>query len=128
HPVIAIALALTILVGAALPYTDIETGAAGVETLPPSDVKDGYLELQRDFYVGVLTPVEIVVDGPAADPQVQASVDSLVAALADSQEFGPATVQVNDAGDLTLVSAPMSVDANSEAAYATVDRLRNEIV
>ncbi|MCO5176920.1 MAG: MMPL family transporter [Thermomicrobiales bacterium] len=128
HPVLAIALALTILLGAALPYTDIETGAAGVETLPASDVKDAYLELQRDFYVGVLTPVEIVVDGPATDPQVQASVDSLVAALADSHEFGPATVQVNDAGDLTLVSAPMAVDANSEEAYATVDRLRNEIV
>ncbi len=128
HPVLAIALALTILLGAALPYTDIETGFAGVESLPRSDVKTAYQELQRDFYVGVLTPVEIVVDGQASDPGIKAGVDALVARLGEDGEFGPATVTTNDAGDLTLVSAPMSVDTNSEAAYATIHRLRSDIV
>ena len=128
HPVMAIALALTILLGAALPYTDINTGFAGVESLPESNVKTAYQELQRDFYVGVLTPVEIVVDGQATDPGIKTGIDTLVGKLGETGEFGPATVTTNDAGDLTLVSAPMSVDTNSEAAYATVEKLRSDIV
>jgi len=128
HPVMAIALALTILLGAALPYTDINTGFAGVESLPESNVKTAYQELQRDFYVGVLTPVEIVVDGQASDPGIQQGIETLVGNLDETGEFGPATVTTNDAGDLTLVSVPMSVDTNSEAAYATIERLRSDIV
>ena len=128
RPVIAIVLALGILVGASIPYFDMNTGASGVETLPESDVKTAFQILERDFYVGVLAPVEIVVDGDATAPDVQASIDGLVAGLKANGNFGPATVQTNDAGDLTLVSAPMAFDANAEAAYETIETLRADTV
>ncbi|MCR8526579.1 hypothetical protein WB334_26500, partial [Escherichia coli] len=62
RPVVSLVIAVSVLVAAALPYVDLNSGFAGAETLPASEARDGYEILQRDFSVGVLAPVEIVVD------------------------------------------------------------------
>jgi RND superfamily putative drug exporter len=72
--------------------------------------------------------VEIVVDGPAADGRVRGGVEALVALLRTDGAFGPATVQSNPAGDLTLVSVPLLVAPDSRAANEAVARLRDRIV
>jgi RND superfamily putative drug exporter len=128
HPLIAMSLALTLLIGAAIPYFGLDTGQSGIETLPESDVKTAFTILEEDFYAGVLAPVEIVIDGDASDPAVTSGVDALVAEIDQSGEFGPATVETNDAGDLTLVSAPMASDANSSESYTTVSWLREDAI
>jgi RND superfamily putative drug exporter len=128
HPVIAVVIALVILVSASLPYFDMKTGQAGVESLPQSDVKTAFEILERDFYVGVISPVEIVIDGNANDPAVAERIDTLVAELRTDAEYGPATVTTNDAGDLTLVSTPLATDANSQVSYDAVANLRESIV
>jgi RND superfamily putative drug exporter len=128
HPVIAVVIALVILVSASLPYFDMKTGQAGVESLPQSDVKTAFEILERDFYVGVISPVEIVIDGNANDPAVAERIDTLVAELGTDAEYGPATVTTNDAGDLTLVSTPLATDANSQVSYDAVANLRESIV
>ncbi|MEX1157329.1 MAG: efflux RND transporter permease subunit, partial [Thermomicrobiales bacterium] len=128
RPVIAVAITLVVLIAATLPYFDMRAGTTGVETLPESDVKTGFVILEEDFYVGMLAPVEIVIDGPADDADVQAGIDSLVADMQASGQFGAATVETNEAGDLTLVSAPLVTEAFAEASHDTVNWLRDSII
>ncbi|MGH9174383.1 MAG: MMPL family transporter, partial [Vicinamibacterales bacterium] len=80
------------------------------------------------FYVGMIAPVEVVVDGPSSDVDVEAGIDELVTQIEGHEQFGPATVETNEAGDLTLVSAPLVSDTNSEASYAAVNWLRETVV
>jgi putative drug exporter of the RND superfamily len=128
RPVVAIVLAVALLVGAAIPALDITIGQSGIETLPAGNLKTAFTILERDFYVGRLSPVKVVVDGSAGDPGVSAAIESLLATLAQDPQFGAATVETNEAGDLTLISAPMITDANSPESYAAVSQLRKEIV
>ncbi len=69
-----------------------------------------------------------MIDGPADSVDVRASIDQLLEDMDASGQFGPATVETNEAGDLTLVSAPLVTDANSEASYETVTWLRESII
>ena len=128
RPIIAVVVTLVVLIGATLPYFDMNSGTTGVETLPESDVKTAFQILGEDFYVGVLAPVEIVIDGPADSVNVRAGIDQLLEDMDASGQFGPATVETNPAGDLTLVSAPLVTDPNSEASYQTVTWLRESII
>lgn len=128
QPLIAAALALALLVALAIPYFDLKTGFAGVETLPESDVKTGFLILEEDFYVGQLAPVRIVVNANAHDPAVQQGVNALLEDLEASGQYGPATTEINDAGDITLIEAPMATDANAPASYAAIRTLRDELI
>ncbi|HEX5164358.1 MAG TPA: MMPL family transporter [Thermomicrobiales bacterium] len=128
RPVVAVVIALVLLIGATIPYFDMRSGTTGVESLPESDVKSAFEILHEDFYVGVLAPVEIVIDGPATDIDVQAGINSLVEDIEANDQFGSPTVETNEAGDLTLVSAPLVTDANSEASADAVTWLRESII
>ncbi|HEY7031503.1 MAG TPA: MMPL family transporter [Thermomicrobiales bacterium] len=128
RPVVSVVLAAGLLVAAALPYLDLHRGQAGVESLPPSDVRTAYALLSRDFPAGRLAPVEVVVDGPRT-AAVLAGIDRLVAATGQDPVFGPAEpTQWNATGDLALVRIPLTVDASSPGALAAVDRLRNDLI
>lgn len=128
HPVVSLILAIALLGSLAIPYFDMNRGAAGVESLPESDVKTAFVILERDFSAGLLAPVHIVVDAPES-PEVQASIDNLVASLEGNSSFVPeAQVQWNDQRDLAEIEIPLAMDANSERAYAMIDTLRNEII
>ena len=128
RPVIAVAVTLTVLIAATLPYFDMKSGTTGVETLPESDVKTAFTILEEDFYVGVLAPVEIVIDGPASDVDVQAGINALIEDIEANDQFGAPTVETNPAGDLTLVSAPLVTDAYSATSKDAVNWLRDSIV
>ena len=128
RPVVSAVLATALLVAAALPALDINTGLSGVEALPDGETKTAFRILEQDFYAGMVAPVEIVVDGRAADPGVQAGVGHLVAALGRDDLYGPATVTTNAAGDLTLISVPLAVDASTPAAEAAIGALRDGAV
>jgi RND superfamily putative drug exporter len=71
--------------------------------------------------------VEIVVDGDIT-PSVAASIADLQSALAADRSFGPSLVEVNHAGDMALVSAPLSGDIAGNGAMDTVRALRDEVV
>ncbi len=128
RPAISAVLAIALLVVATLPLIDIRTGQAGVETFPEGEVKRAFTILERDFYAGMVAPVEIVVDGSANDPAVKAGIEGLVATLSGNDLYGPATVTTNAAGDLTLVSVPMAVDPNERAAQQAISDLREDII
>ena len=128
RPIISAVLAIGLLVAASLPYLDLKTGQTGIESLPDSEVKTGYEILSDKFYAGILAPVEIVIDGDANSAEVQQDVNALVTALGEDPMYGPATIEVNEAGDLTLVSFPMTIDSSTPEAEQKVDDLRTTTI
>ncbi|MDH3470631.1 MAG: MMPL family transporter [Acidimicrobiia bacterium] len=108
----------------------MNTGFAGASTLPDRlETKQAFDILVEDFGLGgVGQPVEILVDGPI-DDGVQSALADLQAAMSSNRIFGPPDpVVVNDAGDLALLSVPLSGDIQSEVSTAAVENLRAELV
>jgi uncharacterized membrane protein YdfJ with MMPL/SSD domain len=129
HPVISLVLTVSFLVVCALPYFDLNEGSAGVSALPSGTKSaSAYRVLERDFPAGTVSPVEIVVDGNVNDPAVQSGIDRLNSLLAGTGVFGEPTVTSNQVGDLTLISAPMTIAPDSSQAYDEIHRLRENIV
>ncbi len=128
RPVIAMVLAIGLLLGATAPIIDLNTGQTGIEALPESDIKTAFEALREDFYVGALAPVEIVIDGDTENPAVMASTERLIGALEQDPNYGLASIEVNDAGDLALISVPMQSDANADESFAAIDELRSNLI
>src|SRR6266498_3760913 len=130
RPVTSLLVATGILAVAAIPLFGIRTGFSGISTYP-NDVqsKQAFTVLSRDFTAGGLTsPAQIVVDGDVGSPAVAAAIGRLQADLKTDRAFGPSTVQINQVGDLALVSVPVNGDPSSEAATAAVRHLRKVTV
>jgi putative drug exporter of the RND superfamily len=126
RPVVAVVASVMILAAAALPALDLEIGQAGIETLPEGKAKTGFQILESEFYVGQLSPVKIVIDGNINDPAIATGIESVVATLESDAQFGPATIETNEAGDLTLISVPMVTEASAPESIAAVTALRAE--
>jgi putative drug exporter of the RND superfamily len=128
RPVVSLVLAAGILLVASLPYLSIHEGFSGVSTLPDeAESKQAFLIMEREFSGGLGSPVDVVIDG-AITPSTSAAIEDLRGAMAADPSFGPSTVERNEAGDLALVSAPLSGDISSDAAIATVRELREDVV
>ncbi|MGH2560391.1 MAG: MMPL family transporter [Thermomicrobiales bacterium] len=128
HPVISVVLSVVILGTAALPYFDMNTGFAGVETLPEGDAKDAYLLLERDFSAGRLAPVDVVIDARPG-PEVDQGIARLNEALAADPIYGEiAAPRWSENDDLALVELTLATNPNDQTAYDAVERLREEIV
>lgn len=129
RPVISLIVGAGLLLAAAFSYLDINTGFAGVSTLPDDTAaKKAFAVLSSEFSGGQNSPVEIVVDGDVASPEVQSAIESFQATLAEDPMFGESRVEANDPGDLAVVSAPVNGDPSGEAAVASIDRVRTEYV
>ncbi len=128
-PVISIVLAVSVLVLAALPYSDLKTGFAGAETLPDSMPREAYDILARDFEVGLIAPVEFVIDTPRS-PESEALIESLRADLATDPGFATEdfTTTWNDANDLAHVTVPMTYAGSSQEAIDEIHRMRDDVV
>ena len=99
-----------------------------MSTLPDeAESKQAFLILEREFSGGLGSPVEIVIDG-GITPSVTASIEHMQAALAADPSFGPSTVEVNEAGDLALISVPLSGDIAGNDALDAIRELRAALV
>jgi RND superfamily putative drug exporter len=128
RPVVSLVLAAGILVVASVPYLSIHEGFSGVSTLPDeAESKQAFLIMEREFSGGLGSPVEVVIDG-AITASTVASIEDLQETMAADPSFGPSTVERNEAGDLVLVSVPLSGDISGDAAIATVRELREDVV
>jgi len=129
HPVIGVTVAVVALLAATIPYFGIRTGSAGVSTLPDSfQSKKGFMILAQEFHGAQVYPVNIVIDGPANSPQVQAAVEKLRATLKTDPIFGPSQFEANKAGDLGLLTVSMGSDPNAQVSIDAVSRLRSTYV
>ena len=119
-----------LLAAIGIAYFQIQTGFSGVSTLPDGlESKQAFVILETEFSGGLGEPVEIVADGPIT-PEVTAGFDRLMGILAGDPAFGPplGELQVNDAGDIGLLSVPLQGDSASQASTDAVLRLRGSYV
>jgi uncharacterized membrane protein YdfJ with MMPL/SSD domain len=130
RPVLSLLVSVGIMIIAIVPIFSFHLGASGVSSLPNQmQSKQGYLILQRDFSFGLVTPARIVVDGKINSAPVQAGIDRLTQAIqSDASFYGKPTLQVNTAGDLAELSAPVNGDPTSEQSIKAVRRLRSDYI
>jgi putative drug exporter of the RND superfamily len=110
------AVAVAILVGLAIPVTQLKTAMPSIKVVPASDSsRVGYDQVQAAFGPGATGPLQIVV--PASDAAVVAravSRDRGVAALLPTERSGA----------YALITAIPRQDPSNPAVGATIDRLR----
>lgn len=129
RPVVSLVAAVVLLLAAAIPVLSLETGTAGISTLPDRfESKQGFLLLNEAFPGQTTDPVEIVVDGEAASPEVQAGVERLEGELASREVFGAPEQEESPNGDLLVLTVPVAGDSVSAEAVAAVRELRDELV
>ena len=128
YPVLSFLAASGVMVAAALPALDINTGFNGVDSLPDGvQSKEAFFILEEEFSFGVVSPMEIVIDGDANSEAVKAGIAALREMLAADPDFvGPSRVRVNAAGDLSLVSVPVAGEPASDEAIEALRRLRSD--
>ena len=127
RPLLSLVVFGGLLVAATIPAFSLNAGAAGVSTLPaelPS--KEAFLILEEQFAAGQAAPVEIVIDGEAAGSR--SAVSSLESTLAADARFGSSSTRASAAGDLTLVSLPLTIDPNTDEATQAVRDLRDDVI
>ena len=120
---------VAILVLLAISFFSMETGFSGITTLPDDlDSKQGFEVLRDDFGFVPGDPAKIVVNG-AITPDVEAALARLESSMASDAIFGTADpIQLNAAGDLALLSVPLTDDFQSDAATNGVKKLRSTLV
>jgi RND superfamily putative drug exporter len=127
YPVVSLVATAALLIALAVPYLDIQTGSAGVSTLPDDrQSKEGFLILEKEFSFGLVSPAEIAIDGDVNGPEVQQSIQRLEISLKEDPSFGQGTLQVNDSGDLALFSVPVAGDPSGDETIAAIERLRSQ--
>jgi RND superfamily putative drug exporter len=129
RPAVSLALAAALLLAAAAPLLSLNIGAASHDTLPDRlQSKQGLVALQQSFPAASAQPVEVVIDGPPASPQIQAALGRLRQELAQDMRFGRVEVAPYPKADLTVVSIGIGADTLSDQAVSGVRDLRSDIV
>jgi uncharacterized membrane protein YdfJ with MMPL/SSD domain len=129
HPVVSLVLSVALLLAAAAPVLDLNTGFAGIRTFPdrlPS--KQGFTALQEEFGVGTTDSVQVVIDGDVASPRVAAAVDGLEQAIRSEPAFRQPTVDKFPELRFALIEALVVGDSRDQRAIDAVERLRDEVV
>ena len=133
YPIVSILAIGVPLIVLTVFYFDIRTGLNDVNTFPDvAKTKQAFIVLEEEFSVGevnpagVLSPAEIAIVGDVDDPRVQGAIAELEKSIVDSPDFPvPAMREVNDAGDLTLLTLPFPGKSNSRAATEKLLGLRD---
>jgi putative drug exporter of the RND superfamily len=129
RPVLSLLAVVTVLVAAAIPVFDLNTGTNGVSTLPDSTPsKQGFDVVRRDFVSARSDPVRIVVAGQVGSEPVRAGISRLQADLRRDSAFGQPQVQRGPDGTIAIVSVPVAGDPKGVVATDAVKRLRSRLI
>ena len=109
RPVMAVVITVIILLAATAPAFYLKTSAAGgADSLPDGPRKAAYELLVENFPVGMLAPVQIVVDGKKT-AVLDADIAKLAAEMKTSGDFAsPASVSWNQSKNVAVISAPLN--------------------
>ena len=129
HPIVSLVFTLTLLVTLAVPYFNINLGSDMSPSSMPDSVegKAAYQILEDKFSAGEMTPALIVIDGDIESKSIKKSVAGLTEALAANDDFGPATLEVSDDGEVGTINVPLQASAQ-RAKEDSVDLLRDEYI
>ena len=128
-PVISVVLTGGLLVALALPVFGINLGSVGISSLPEdSDARHAFAVINEEFSDGVLT-ADVVIDAQdVRSPEVQAAIAALQVSLAGDEFFGASSIEVNEQGDLALLTVAMPGDFSSAESQDALQRLRTEYI
>jgi RND superfamily putative drug exporter len=129
RPVVSVLLAGGILLAAAMPFFQMNTGfSSGADSLPPSNTRDAVEILEADFSAGMITPVRVVFEGERAE--VEPVIDSLIAEIDQTPEWSTVSQPViwSEEGTTSVLILTLAIPANSDAAFDAIDTLRNELI
>jgi putative drug exporter of the RND superfamily len=128
RPGTSLAAGVAVLVALAIPYAGIETGSAGVGTLPESfQTRAAHEAIEDAFGPQGTAAAEVVVQGERT-PEVRAAVARLQHGLAEDARYGETSVDVASAAAVTRVTVPVDGDAVGQDATAAVEDLRERHV
>jgi putative drug exporter of the RND superfamily len=132
---------LSILVGggllliASLPILEMRLGFNGLQTFPKTlEVSKAFAIIHRDFTAGYLQPVDIVLQGEIAAPEVWHGLSAFLTLLRHDHakvflEVDPLeALQQNEAKGLAVLSVPMQGDIDSIATRQALARLRHAYI
>ena len=133
YPIVSILLVGVPLIALTYLYFGIKTGLNDVNTFPDSsETKAAFTVLEEEFSVGevspagVLSPAEIVIDGDINSSEVRGAMLRLITSLREDPAFPvSATFEVNEDGDLALVTLPFPGEPNSREATGKLGTLRD---
>ena len=130
RPALVLTACVVLLLLAASPLLRLETGTAGVSTLPPEVASaQGFAALEESFPGGgTADPARVVVAGDLGDPAVASGVDALVAAASGDARFGPVTSERDAAAGVAVVDVALPGDPNGGAAKSSLAALRDDVV
>ncbi|HTW12911.1 MAG TPA: MMPL family transporter [Solirubrobacteraceae bacterium] len=112
-------VALAILVGLAIPVTQLRTAMPSIKVVPTSDgSRIGYQQVQAAFGPGATGPLQIVT--PAADAASVAQIASRDRGIAE-------LMPTQTSGGYALITAIPRQDPSNPAVGATIDRLRHDL-
>ncbi len=128
RPVVSLVASVVVLLAAAAPFANLNSGFAGVETLPAEfESKRGFDLLDEEFGFGT-APAQIVIEGNVDSPEVRAAIERLETRLAGDDSFGRPDLTVADTGDLAVMTVLLNGDESSSTATEGVQTLRDRYI
>jgi putative drug exporter of the RND superfamily len=127
RPVVYLVLSAGLLLALALPVLQLQTGEAGIRTLPdrfPS--KQGFNALEQELGVGTTDNVEVVVDGDVTAPATRSAIERLAEEMRTEREFRQVESSFYPESDLAVIEALPLGDSRDEQALNAVRSLREE--
>lgn len=129
HPLVSLVVAGGLLIAAATPYLDINTGMSGVDALPDGlRSKDGFIVLEQEFGFGMDAPALVVIDGQTDSESVQAAMERLEEFVASDSVFSSSRLEVYPEADLAVFSARLAGDPWEKEAMDAVSGLRSDFI
>ena len=129
YPVVGLVVAGGLLVAAAVPYLDINTGFNGVDSFPDgTQGKEAFQVLEREFSFGVISPAEIVISGEVTSGSVQEAIGRLEARLEGDSDFVGRATRQDNGSDVAVLSVPVRGESSSDTAIGAIKRLRGEYI
>lgn len=136
QPAVSLLLVVGLLLAATVSMVDMKVGSAGVSTFP-DDMRSklGFEILQREFQAGLISPTDIVIDGPADSQAVAEGIDRLFEMIVSDPNqvdgrplFGAPERTASSDGSVGLVTVPINADSMSDDAVDAVKLLRGVYV
>ncbi|MDQ3992587.1 MAG: MMPL family transporter, partial [Actinomycetota bacterium] len=129
RPAVSLAAGVALLVAATLPILDLETGEAGLRTLPDRfPAKQGFVAFEESFGVGTVDTVMVVVDGDVSSTPVREAVRRLQSEMRGESAFRRVGNEVHEEARLAVVEALPAGDSRDEQVIQAVEHLREEVV
>jgi len=124
QPIISLVISVGILVAVAIPYFDMETGLAGVSTMPEHfRSRSGFEVLEEEFSGGLIAPIILVINTADNDPDLQERITVFAEAVG-----GAAVVEKSPDGAITTITLSPPGDASTADASAEIRQIREQTV